>query len=114
LRQYRFIETIWRERDNIIFFFSFFLFELVFPSSCSPVSLLIRQVAGHDLRSLIQISDLRIPDLRFPMMALVDYLGFRVVAESILPVNANTLKYGTSDGVRPHSRCWLLLLLLLL
>ena len=29
-----------------------------------------------------------------PLMALVDYRGFRLVAMSVLPVNATTLIYG--------------------
>ena len=31
-------------------------------------------------------------------MALVDYMGFRVVAMSVLPINNKTLVYGTNDG----------------
>lgn len=56
------------------------------------------KVAGHDLRSLVQIRSLNIPDIKLPMMVLIDYLGFRLVAESILPINKETLILGSSDG----------------
>ena len=31
-------------------------------------------------------------------MALVDYLGFRLIAISLLPINKSTLVYGSNDG----------------
>jgi hypothetical protein len=37
-------------------------------------------------------------DINFPLMALVDYRGFRLVAMCLLPVNKSTLIYGTCDG----------------
>ena len=36
--------------------------------------------------------------LRVPLMALVDYLGFRLTAMSLLPVGSDTLVYGTMDA----------------
>jgi hypothetical protein len=33
-----------------------------------------------------------------PLMALIDYRGFRLVAMSILPVNAMSLVYGSQDA----------------
>lgn len=38
--------------------------------------------------------------LCFPLIALIDYKGFRIVATSLLPVGPNTLKYGSADGGR--------------
>lgn len=32
------------------------------------------------------------------MMVLIEYKGFRIVAQSILPINENTLIYGSADG----------------
>ena len=32
-----------------------------------------------------------IHELRFPLMALIDYRGFRLTAQSILPIKDNTL-----------------------
>jgi len=31
-------------------------------------------------------------------MAIIDYRGFRLVAESILPIKSSTLRYGSNDG----------------
>jgi Clustered mitochondria len=56
------------------------------------------KVAGHDLKGLISYFNLGIPDLHFPLMALVDYLGFRLIAMSLLPIDKSTLCYGTADG----------------
>ena len=36
--------------------------------------------------------------VHLPLMALVDYRGFRLVAISLLPVNKKTLIYGTNDA----------------
>lgn len=37
-------------------------------------------------------------NIRFPMMALIDYCGYRLVAVSTLPINANTIVYGSADA----------------
>ena len=36
--------------------------------------------------------------IRFPLMALIDYFGYRLVAVSTLPINANTIVYGSADA----------------
>jgi hypothetical protein len=36
-------------------------------------------------------------DLCFPLMALVDYRGFRLIAISLLPIDKNTIIYGSND-----------------
>ena len=36
-----------------------------------------------------------IPALKVPLMAIVDFLGFRVTAMSLLPISPSTLIYGT-------------------
>lgn len=56
------------------------------------------KAAGHDLKSLIQVYKSRIPGLYVPMMCLVDYLGYRLIAMSMLPVDTTTLCYGSCDG----------------
>lgn len=39
-----------------------------------------------------------------PLMTLVDYMGFRLIAMSILPISRNTIVYGSSDfGQTIHS-----------
>jgi len=71
------------------------------------------KVAGNELRGLISYFNCGIKDLNVPLMALVDYrgilaflifffffsfpmyLGYRLIALSILPVNENTIIYGS-------------------
>jgi hypothetical protein len=51
-------------------------------------------------RGLIEYSDCRLANLRFPLVVLIDYLGSRIIAEPILPIDRTTLVYGSSDGGR--------------
>lgn len=39
-----------------------------------------------------------IAGLRYPLMAAVDFKGFRLLALSLIPINSSTLIYGSSDG----------------
>lgn len=43
---------------------------------------------------------LGLTQVNLPLMSLVDYRGFRLVAMCLLPVDKSTLIYGTSDGGR--------------
>ena len=54
--------------------------------------------AGHDLKGSLMYYNCHIPKLNVPLMCLIDYRGFRVVAMSLLPVNKNTIVYGSADG----------------
>eukprot|EP01117_Protostelium_nocturnum_P014543 TRINITY_DN5541_c0_g1_i4.p1 TRINITY_DN5541_c0_g1~~TRINITY_DN5541_c0_g1_i4.p1 ORF type:complete len:905 (-),score=337.74 TRINITY_DN5541_c0_g1_i4:2149-4863(-) len=56
------------------------------------------KVAGNDLKGLVQYFNLGVSRLHFPLMALVDYMGFRIQAISLLPINTETLIYGTANG----------------
>ena len=38
--------------------------------------------------------------LRFPLLALITYKGYRLVAMSLLPIRKSTLVYGSADGGR--------------
>lgn len=58
------------------------------------------RMANHELKSLMQVLDCWEPGVHLPMMALVDYRGFRVVGMTLLPINASTLVYGSPDGGR--------------
>mmetsp|Transcript_17467 Transcript_17467/g.52245 ORF Transcript_17467/g.52245 Transcript_17467/m.52245 type:complete len:1232 (+) Transcript_17467:129-3824(+) len=57
------------------------------------------KVAGHELKGLMAYYNVS-KDLCFPLMALVDFMGFRVIALSVLPINNDTIVYGTADGGR--------------
>lgn len=56
------------------------------------------KAAGHDLLGLIHYFNIGIPDLHFPLMALVDFMGYRLQAMTLLPINKSTIIYGTPDG----------------
>lgn len=36
--------------------------------------------------------------LSFPLMNLIDYQGFRLTAQAVLPIDSSTLVYGSDDG----------------
>lgn len=38
-----------------------------------------------------------IPKLHFPLMAVITYKGFRIIAESVVPINKSTICYGSDD-----------------
>jgi len=63
------------------------------------------KAAGHELKGLMCFYNLRMKDLHFPLMALIDYRGFRVVAMSVLPVTVRSLVYGSRDaGVTVYAK----------
>jgi hypothetical protein len=43
---------------------------------------------------------LLVPGLFFPFMAVIEYLGYRLIAMTCLPLNKNSLKVGTCDQGR--------------
>lgn len=56
------------------------------------------KVAGHELKGLSNYIQCDIDGLCFPMMCLVDFMGFRLVAMTFLPLGKDSIVYGTSDG----------------
>lgn len=56
------------------------------------------KVAGHDLKGLIAFYGKSSSEVRFPLMTLINYRGYRLVAMSMLPIDNTTLKYGSSNG----------------
>jgi hypothetical protein len=56
--------------------------------------------AGHELKGLSAIIGCRIDHLHVPLMCVVNYLGFQLVAQTILPISRRTLIFGSSDGGR--------------
>ena len=67
-------------------FSSFFLFFFSSFSSFSPIGLLALFPAAEE------------GEVSLPLMALVDYRGYRVIATCLLPVSPSTLIYGSADG----------------
>lgn len=56
--------------------------------------------ARHELKSLLVIISTRIDNLHTPLVALIDYKGFSMLVSSILPINNDSLVYGSADGGR--------------
>jgi hypothetical protein len=54
------------------------------------------KTGGLELKGLMRYYG--ISGLHVPLMAVIDYRGYRLVAESILPINAQTIVYGSADG----------------
>jgi hypothetical protein len=62
------------------------------------------KAAGHELKGLMQVFTSNVTGISVPLMTLIDYLGFRLVAESILPINRTTIVYGSADaGITVHA-----------
>ena len=61
------------------------------------------KVASQELKGLMAYTSLGIRELYVPLMAIVDFMGFRVTAMSLLPIGSDTIVYGTCDaGVSVH------------
>jgi hypothetical protein len=66
----------------------------------------LAKAAGNELRGLINLLNTRhvAPGLHFPLLALIDYRGFRLTALSLLPIHKDSIKYGSSDaGITVHA-----------
>ena len=61
-------------------------------------NLLAAKVAGHELKGATAYFSLNMPDVFTPLMALVDYRGFRLICMAVLPLGHSSLIYGTEDG----------------
>ena len=53
------------------------------------------KAAGNELKAMIELVGCRIKGLHFPLIVLIDYLGFRLIAESILPLSFDSIVYGS-------------------
>ena len=63
--------------------------------------LVASKIAGHELKSLIQLLNCQEPGLRYPMMAIVDYRGYRVIGMSMLPISGErSLIHGSCDAAK--------------
>ena len=66
------------------------------------------KTAGNELKALVSIFNAgvasstpetsEIRNLRLPLMCIVDFRGYRVLAMAVLPISSSTLRYGSSDG----------------
>lgn len=56
------------------------------------------KAAGHDLKGATHYFNLGLEKLHFPLMALIDYRGFRMTAQALLPLRPGSLIYGSADA----------------
>ena len=56
------------------------------------------KASKNDMTGLMSYYNAKIPGLYFPLMALIDYRGFRLIAMSILPISKATIRYGSADA----------------
>ncbi|MDP2434321.1 MAG: hypothetical protein Q8P67_01100 [archaeon] len=58
------------------------------------------KAAKHEMNSLMAFSRAASSsaDIGFPLMALLDLRGYRLIASSVVPINSSTLVYGSTDG----------------
>lgn len=59
------------------------------------------KTGGHELKAIINLLSLspkHTQRVHFPMMAVVDYRGFRLLAEALLPISNDSCVYGSPDG----------------
>mgnify|MGYP001145372330 CR=1 FL=1 len=54
------------------------------------------KAAAHELKGFKEVFESRIPGLCIPLMCIIDYRGFRLIAMSILPLQ--TLVYGSQNS----------------
>eukprot|EP01091_Cochliopodium_minus_P015653 TRINITY_DN5633_c0_g1_i1.p1 TRINITY_DN5633_c0_g1~~TRINITY_DN5633_c0_g1_i1.p1 ORF type:complete len:816 (-),score=206.99 TRINITY_DN5633_c0_g1_i1:88-2535(-) len=60
------------------------------------------KVAGHELKGCLNFFKQGEDGLCYPLMALIDYKGFRLIAMTKLPIGSGSMRYGCSDaGQRP-------------
>lgn len=58
------------------------------------------KAAGHDLKGSIHYYNSGVKELHVPLMAVIDYKGFRMTAQALLPLGKDSLVYGSADAGR--------------
>ena len=56
------------------------------------------KIANHELKSLDNLLNLNTSSLHYPLLAIIDYRGYRLIAMATLPVSNQTLMFGSSDA----------------
>ncbi len=56
------------------------------------------KAAGHDLKGSIHYFNSGVDILRIPLMTLIDYKGFRMTAQAVLPLSPGSIIYGSADA----------------
>lgn len=58
---------------------------------------LFSKVLSHEFKGLLSFMNNCYTGIHFPLMALIDYRGYRISAMTILPISRSTLVYGSLD-----------------
>lgn len=56
------------------------------------------RAAAHELKGLCHYYSTHVPGLRYPLLAYIDYKGYRMIAISVLPIGKDSIRYGSSDS----------------
>lgn len=56
------------------------------------------KAAAHELKGLCHYYSTHVPGLRYPLLAYIDYKGYRMIAISVLPIGRDSIRYGSSDS----------------
>jgi hypothetical protein len=56
------------------------------------------KTAGQELKSLKSLLNVDLGVLHVPLMALLDYRGYRLIAMTLLPIGSSSLVYGSADA----------------
>ncbi|GAM21633.1 hypothetical protein SAMD00019534_048080 [Acytostelium subglobosum LB1] len=56
--------------------------------------------ASHELKGLNHFMDHSKGIIRFPLVSIIDYAGYRLLAVSCLPITKSSIVYGSNDGGR--------------
>ena len=56
------------------------------------------KASNNESRSIVELKNCGIEDLGFPMFCLIDYIGFRLIAQTQLPISESTLIYGSKNN----------------
>jgi hypothetical protein len=59
---------------------------------------LAMRAASHELNGLRAYWKSGVAGLSVPLLIVIDFLGYRIIATSALPVGNHSLRYGSSDG----------------
>lgn len=56
------------------------------------------KAAGHDLKGSVHYANCGVTELHVPLIALIDYKGFRMSAQAFLPLGDNSMVYGSAGN----------------
>eukprot|EP01125_Pyxidicula_operculata_P006812 TRINITY_DN233_c0_g1_i1.p1 TRINITY_DN233_c0_g1~~TRINITY_DN233_c0_g1_i1.p1 ORF type:complete len:937 (-),score=152.85 TRINITY_DN233_c0_g1_i1:135-2945(-) len=58
------------------------------------------KAAGHEMKAINELMKCNEGGIHLPMMTLIDYCGYRLVAVAALPINRHSIVYGSDNGCK--------------